>query len=75
MCDSDESDSFYSDPRKFFAKFLPEEQRPVAYLTEKEAAAAVEQARHELFSIYDRLHDVVQLHESTIRKRWTKVRR
>jgi hypothetical protein len=73
MSDSSESDSFYSDPRRIFAKILPEEQRPVAYLTQIEAAAVVEQARNELFFIYDRLHRVVQLHESTIRKRWTKV--
>jgi hypothetical protein len=73
MSDSDESDSFYSDPRKLFS-FLPEEQRPVAYLTENEAAATVKKARDELLSVYDRLYHVVQLHESTIRKRWTKVR-
>jgi hypothetical protein len=74
MSDSDESDSFYSDPQRIFAKLLPEEKRPVAYLTPNEAAAAVDQARNELFLIYDRLHHVVQLHESTIRKRWMKVR-
>ena len=74
MSDSDESDSFYSDPRRIFAKLLPEEKRPVAYLTPNEAAITVEQARNELFLIYDRLHHVVQLHESTIRKRWMKVR-
>jgi hypothetical protein len=73
MSDSDESDSFYSDPRKFFS-FLPAEQRPAAYLTVDEAAAAVKQARGELLSVYDKLYHVVQLHESTIRKRWTKVR-
>jgi hypothetical protein len=74
MSDSDESDSFYSDPRRIFAKLLPEEKRPVAYLTPNEAATAVEQARNQLFLIYDRLHRVVQLYESTIRKRWMKVR-
>jgi hypothetical protein len=72
MSDTDESNDFYSDPRKFFA-FLPEDDRPVAYLTEDEAVVAVKQALDELFFIYDRLHHIVQLNESIIRKRWTKV--
>jgi hypothetical protein len=74
MSDSDDSDASYSDPRKFFAKFLPEEQRPVGYLTEQEAAVTVKQALTQLLATYDNLHHVVQLHESTIRKRWMKVR-
>ena len=70
MADSDSdtsTDNWYSDPRNFFDTLPDSLPKP------DEAVSAVNAAKDELFSVYDRLKRVVEVHESTTRKRWVKV--
>ena len=71
--DSNDDSNFWSDPRNFFNSLPDGYPRPDKFLTPADAKEAVKCSKEEVFNAFDRLHSILAVHESTIRKRWVKV--
>ncbi|TFK31363.1 hypothetical protein BDQ12DRAFT_671927 [Crucibulum laeve] len=65
------AEDFYSNPQNMFASF-PSHLQPEAILSVEEATDQANAKRKTLFDTWDKLHLIVNAHESTIRKRWAK---
>lgn len=69
----DDSDASYTEKSNAFFQSFPERMRPNAILSVKEATREAESSRLKLFEAWDKLREILNVHELTIRKRWSKV--